>query len=322
VTYDVFPRLQIGLDATYVRTVANRGLDVLTDDLILRGSSPFNPFKQDVLVSLNETTPALGQDYSEARIEFSSLVLGFLLKLPADWRLSLDGQYGHSLTKYRGIVSADTVRWQQLVDDGKYNPLRDTQVFGPPKDFYDQVLVYRGGRDQFATMGDYDTLDLASRVTNENLPLPTGRGIFNLGGDYRRNHLGAFTDEQRYGDGTFALDPANYASRTLRRYSAFTELQTPVVPVRWLPSFIRKLDSDIAVRYVASDLANEANTSPTFGLKVDFVHGFSLRGSFTSTDRFPVPNLSRVELAPPVGFVGVDPKTTNCRVAGSTQIDH
>ena len=309
VVYDVLPRLQIGLDATYARTVANRGYDILTADLLLSAASPFNPFKQDVLVSLNETAPLLGQNYSEARIDFSSLVLGFLLKLPAEWRLSLDGQYGHSVTKYRGLVGADGDRWQQLVDDGRYNPLRDTQVFAPPKEFYDQVLVYRGMRGGFATMGDYDTLDLAARATNEALTLPTGRAVFNLGGDYRRNHLKKFTDEQRYSDGSFIQDPAVYDGRTLRRYSVFSELQASLLPTHWLPAFIRKADADVAVRYVASDSAREANISPTYGLKIDFIAGLSLRGSFTTSNKFPTPQMSHVVLAPPTGgVIGVDLK--------------
>ena len=308
VVYDVWPRLQLGLDATFARTVANRGNDVLAADLFLDAASPFNPFKQNVLVSLNETAPLLGQDYSEARIDFSSLVLGAMLKLPAEWRLSLDGQYGHNLTKYRGLLGADGSRWQQLVDTGRYNPLRDTQVFGPPKEFYDQVLVFRGGRDRFATLGDYTTLDLAARATNESLPLPTGRGVFNLGGDYRRNHLERFVDEQRYGDGTLVAQPAEYDGRTLRRYSVFGELQAPVLPERWLPAMIRKADADVAVRYVASDSSREANVSPTYGLKIEFAKGFSLRGSFTTSNKFPTPQMSHLVVAPPTGVFGIDLK--------------
>lgn len=308
VVYDVLPRLQIGLDATFARTVAHRGFDVLSADLPLAASSPFNPFHQDVLVSLNESPTALGENYSEARIDFSSLVLGFLLKLPADWRLSIDGQYGHSVTKYRGLVGADLNRWQNLVDTGRYNPLRDTQVFAPPKAFYDEVLVYRGARNQFATMGDYDTLDIAARATNQSLPLPTGSGIFNLGADYRRTHLGQFLDEKRYSDGTFAGDPYTYDGRTLRRYSIFSELQAPVVPKRWLPSFLLKADADLAVRYVASESVREANVSPTYGLKLDFIKGFSIRGSFTTANKFPTPHMSRLVMAPPTGEIGVDPQ--------------
>ncbi len=100
--YDVFPWLQLGLDGTYVHSVVNRGYEVLNGNLTLDAASPLNPFQQNVNVSLNEVAPLLGENYSEARLDFTSAVLGVLLKLPADWRVSLDTQYAHNLTQYRG----------------------------------------------------------------------------------------------------------------------------------------------------------------------------------------------------------------------------
>ena len=308
VVYDVFPRLEIGLDVTYARTVATRGLDVMPGDLFLRAASPLNPFHQDVLVSLNETAPALGENYSEARVEFASAVLGAVLKLPADWRLSLDSQFGHSLTRYRGLAGADPGRWQALVDQGRYNPLRDTQVFAAPPAFYDEVLVFRGERGKFSTLGDYHTLDLAARATNENLPLPTGRGVFNFGGDYRRNHLRASVEKKTYADGSLAEPPLHWDGRSIQRYSIFGELQAPLLPPRWLPRFLHKAETDLAVRYIASSYSGEANLAPTVALKLDLAGGFAVRGSFTTSNRFPSPQLSRLNLPPPTPGLGVDPK--------------
>ena len=111
--YDAFPWLQVGVAGTYVHTVVNRGYDVLTADLALAAGSPLNPFHQD---------------YSEAQLDFSSAVVGLLFRAPSGWRASLDTQYAHNLVNYRGIAGADADRWQQLVDEGAYNPLRDTQT--------------------------------------------------------------------------------------------------------------------------------------------------------------------------------------------------
>ena len=208
--YDAFPWLQLGLDATYARTVVSRGYDVLTADLALNAASPLNPFGQDVKVSLNETAPLLGENYSEAHLESFSAVLGLLLKLPADWRVSLDMQYARNVARYRGLALPDADRWQQLVDQGLYNPLRDTQAHGPPQEFYDRVLVYEGGQGKFATFGDYDTEDAALRLTNGSLPVPTGLGTLNFGGDYRRNHLAGFMDERRFADGSLAEPPVQW----------------------------------------------------------------------------------------------------------------
>jgi outer membrane receptor protein involved in Fe transport len=308
VVYDAFPWLQLGFDGTFARTVVNRGSDVMAADLTLSTGARFNPFPQDVIVSLNETAPLLGPDYNEARLEFSAAVFGLLVKLPADWRASLDTQYAHNFTQYRGLAGADTARWQQLADDGRYQPLRDTQVYGPPPAFYDEVLIFRGARGHFVTLGDYSTIDLAGRISNESLTLPTGPAVVNAGGDYRRNHLGPYADERRYADGSLAADPAQWSGRTLAQYSVFGELQAPLVPARWLPHWLHQAQADLALRFVAADTARAANFAPTYGLKLDLGGGLSVRGSLTTSNRFPTPQMSRQVLIFPdmPGTGGVD----------------
>lgn len=298
VTYDAWPWLQLGFDGIMTSNVLHRGHAIFPGDLTLQGNSPLNPFGKDVNVSLNETVPQLGKNYAEARIEFSSAVLGLLLQLPRDWRISADAQYGQNLTRYRGLAGVDGERWQQLVDDGRYNPLRDTQVFGPPQEFYDRALIYYGGRGRFVTLGNYDTLDAALRVSNRSLAFPTGNAVVNFGGDYRRNHLQSFTNEQRYGDGSLVADPTQWSARTLERISAFAELQAPLLPARWLPRPIRGIDLDLAARYIAAATAQETNVAPTGGLKIDFVGGLTLRATIATSNRFPPPVLNRKVQAP------------------------
>ncbi len=302
VVYDVTPWLQLGLDGTFARTVVHRGYEVLRDDFFLAGDSPRNPFHQDVVVSLNDTARDLGQNYNEARLEFSSLVAGALVKLPREWRLSVDAQYAHNITKYRGLYGADPARWQALVDSGVYNPLRDTQVFGPPAAFYDQVLIYRGGRNRFVTLGDYETLDAAFRATNESLRVPTGRATINLGGDYRRSHLAAFDEQSRYGDGSLFSDE-NWGDRVLQRFSVFGELRAPVLPERFLPSFVHAFDADLALRYIGANSAKESYFAPTLGLKCELTSGFAVRGSVTTSSRYPTPQLNRPVIGPPTGGI-------------------
>ncbi len=310
IVYDVFPWLQLGLDSTYTRTVVHRGYDVIAGDLRLRAESPFNPFQQEVTVSLNETAPDLGENHSEARLEFGAAVLSALFKLPRDWRLLLDTQYGRNVAKYRGIAGADYVRWQQMVDQGRYNPLRDTQVFGPPREFYDRVLVYRGGAGRFVTVGDYSTLDASLRMTNHAVGLPTGRATVNFGGDYRRNELAKQNDERRFADGTLATDPVRYAGRSLERYSIFGEVQAPLMPNSWLPRVIRSVDSDFAVRYIASNESKESNVAPTFAFKAQFPAGLALRASVSTSSRFPTPQMSRLggTASANRGIIGIDLK--------------
>lgn len=309
--FDAASWLQLGVDATYSSTVMHRGFDVVQGDLTLKASSPFNPFGRDVLVYVNETPQALGEHYGEARLEFGSVVLGAILKLPRDWQLALDAQYAHNVVRYGGLVGANKDRWQRLVDDGVYNPLRDTQRYGPPAAFYDQVLLYRRGRGRFVTLGDYDTLDLAFRATNEVLPLPTGKGVLNVGADYRRNHLAKYSDERRYGDGTLDGGPTNWAARTLGRYSFFGELQSPVLPEKRLPRWVKEATLDLALRYVASNDTHEANFAPTYAGKIVFPVGLTLRGSITTSTRFPTPRMSRLQVTPSDGggTAGVNKET-------------
>ena len=290
--YDVRPWLQLAADGTYSNTVMHRGYDVFPLQLKLLGTSPMNPFGRDVEVTLSETAPALGEHYSEARLEFGSVVLSGIVKV-ADWQITLDAQYAHNIARYRGISHADTTRLQSLVDQGVYNPLRDTQVFAPPPAFYDQVLVYRGGYGRFVTMGNYQTLDLALRATNESLHLPTGDGVINLGTDFRRNSLAKYNDERRYRDGTLAGAPMRWDSRTLTRYSFFGELRAPLYPVKRLPGWLHRVEGDLALRYVAAGTKRESNFAPTYGMKVALAGGVSLRGSVSTSNRDPTPQLSR-----------------------------
>lgn len=303
---DPFPWLHLGLDVAHSRTLLNRGHDVLNGNLTLGAASPLNPFGRDVEVSLAETAPLLGENYSEARISFSSAVAGVLFRLPSEWRASLDTQYARNIVKYRGLAGADPDRWQELVDAGLYQPLRDTQAHGPPAEFYDRVLVYRGGRGRFVTLGDYETLDAAVRISNQSLMLPTGRGAIIGGADYRRFHLAGYREEALHGDGTPAADPSERYGRTLERYSFFTELQAPLLSARLLPRWLRSAESDLALRYVASANTNEVNLAPTFGLKAGFPGGLAFRCSVTTSNRFPTPQISRPVAAPSVPGSGLN----------------
>lgn len=292
IVYDMFPWLQLGFDGTYSHMRINRGFDVFRGDLTLAENSPYNPFPRTVDISLNETAPALGENYSEAHLDFGYAVIGALVKFPADWRGSIDAQFGKNITRYRGVTGVDQKRWQSLVDAGIYNPLRDTQTSPPPAEFYDQVVEFQGGRNRFVTLGNFDTVDVAARATNEVLKLPTGVSAVNVGADYRRDHLASLESRVVYGDGTLAETPVLWRGRTLQQYSVFGEFQAPLLAERWLPRWLRKVETDSAVRYIGSASSNETNVAPTFGLKIDFAGGFSIRGSVTTTNRFPSPRMS------------------------------
>lgn len=269
-SYDVNPRLQIAWDGLYSHAVSHNGYSVFPQTLNLTQGTPLDPFDQTVQVMLNETAPKLGGTYNEAQSNVYSSVLGALLKLPADWRLSLDTQYSESVIRYRGLAGVDSTAWQKLVDEGIYNPLRDTQAYGPPQAFYDQALLYFGGPGKFVTLDDYQNLTGAVRLARSTLPLPTGTGTINFGADYTRDRLADFDDTQVHGDGSIADTSGLWGGRTLERYSVFGELRAPLLPAQWLPKWIKQVEVDGAARYVASDTSGGAHVAPTVALKVDF----------------------------------------------------
>jgi outer membrane receptor protein involved in Fe transport len=296
-TYDLFPWLQVGTDFSFGRTVNNTGTNVFAGSLLLPSSSPFNPFHQDVNVTLDETAPSIGADYNEAHVDYYSADAGLLFSLPNQWQASFDAQYGLNVTRYRGVEGVDTAQWQNLVNEGVYNPLRDTQAYAPPKQFVDQAVVFYGQRGDYVTVGDYDTFDSSLRITNASLALPTGTGGLTLGVDYRYARLGDYLDLLTYGDGGDDGLPGLWKGRSLQRVSGFGELQAPLLPSRWLPGWIKAVDTDVAARYTASVLANEANLAPTAALKVDFAGGFSLRSTYATSNRFPPPYFSSYQAA-------------------------
>jgi hypothetical protein len=65
------------------------------------------------------------------------------------------------------------------------------------------------------------------------------------------------------------------------------------VPSRWLPGWIKSVETDLAARYTTSDLANEANLAPTGAVKVEFAGGLAVRASFATSNTFPPPVFSR-----------------------------
>ena len=291
VVYDAFPWLELGIDGTYSHMRIDRGLDVFRGDLTLAADSPYNPFHQLVDISLNEPAPAADQNYSEAHLDFGYAVVGALVKFPDAWRGSVDAQFGKNVTRYRGFAGIDMKRWQNLVDAGLYNPLRDSRITPAPQTFYDQVVEYQGFKNQFVQLGDFTTLDVAIRATNSVLNLPMGVSTLNIGADYRRDHLASTNATAHYADGSQAGNQNVWLGRTLQQYSAFTEFQAPLLARSWLPSWLRAIETDSAVRFNASD-SKETNVSPTFGFKVNFINGLSLRASVMTTNRYPTPVMS------------------------------
>jgi iron complex outermembrane recepter protein len=317
---DAAPWLQVGVDAYWSQRTLKRGTDVLAADLEWKATAPGNPFGKTVRVAVQEALTGLGLDYNQARVNFGTLVGGVLLRPTPRLRLSFDAQYSRNTTDIRSLrgFGYNHQRWEQLLSAGAYNPLRDTQVTGPGELFYRNVLIYREAPGRFIRVGNYDVLDLAFRGVLTGLPAPGGEMLVHGGFDYRRSHLAPQREQPRYGDGTEAEELVAYSGRTLPRYSVFTEVQAPLLPASWRRFGLRGIETDVALRYVAADTSREANFAPTFAMKLDFVGGFSVRGSLTYASRYPTPVMSRqVSELQPDGGSGVEYASINDPLRGN-----
>ena len=111
------------------------------------------------------------------------------------------------------------------------------------------------------------------------------------------NHIASYAGRRTFGDGSLADTPTPTSARSVERISLFGEVQAPLVPARWLPSWVHEIKTELAARYVAAATAQESNLAPTGGLKIDLVGGFSLRATVATSNRLPAPVLSRATAA-------------------------
>ncbi len=153
--------------------------------------------------------------------------------------------------------------------------------------------IFYGSQGSFVTLGDYDTFDSALRITNASLALPTGTASVTFGGDFRYARLANYVDKLTYGDGSLVEPPDTWVGRSLQRVSGFGELQAPLLPASWLPKWITGVETDLAARYTASDLANEANLAPTGAMKVDFRRRPLAPRDLRDLEPVPAPNLQQ-----------------------------
>ena len=287
-----WPKLEVSLDGSYSVANSDYGTPVTRLSATLPASVPTNPFGKSVFVSWIENLTGL-EDFSHTRFTTSTLALGFLLKPHEDWRVSLDGQYSQSGSTSRFVSFITTDRALDLVARGILNPFRDTQRSAPPQEIYNTVSFNDDHTLQFSS------LESVLRLTNQSLRLPTGTGSLVIGGSFRVGDSENYAGFYHLPDGTVTLTTGNETNRTNKDYAAFAEFRAPLVPARWLPRWVRSVEGDLGWRYAGSDTFKNSSNPPTVGLKLALAGGFSLRGSYTTAYKPPLPLMS-VPVADPV----------------------
>jgi hypothetical protein len=133
--YDMSPvACRFGIDGTYTAACCI-AVSMSSRRPAAESGIPMQSVRPEASVSLNEWRPhsasATARRGWNSAPRVSALFRTTARLAPAARTAST----GQNVAKYRGISGADYARWQQLVDEGRYNPLRDTQVFGPPQEF-------------------------------------------------------------------------------------------------------------------------------------------------------------------------------------------
>jgi hypothetical protein len=173
VRYDLAPRVELTAD------FANRlsrsfspliQLGAGQTNFAVPGNAPWNPFQQNVLVSL--PVPVEQSAFTSNQTRLTTATLGLKAHLPGGWELAADYTWGESrLIYYKwqlalqlGLGSLNGA--QPLMFNGTINPFVDT-IEHPPalRDFY-----YKGYETGLDSSGDFNL-----RLSGSALTLPAGR---------------------------------------------------------------------------------------------------------------------------------------------------
>ncbi|WP_438480496.1 TonB-dependent receptor plug domain-containing protein [Oleiharenicola lentus] len=287
--YRVLPWLEVAVDLAHSRSDYYLGTSILRQSLTVPANSPFNPFGKAVVVTLLDSLSAFGSKHSRAERESNSATLGFLVKMPRNWQLSVDAQAAISESEYT-YAGVNSTRLNELVASGAYNPFRDTRAYAIPQAVYD----YAAFVSTFDRPYKGTSWQTNARLSNHRLPLPTGEGVLVVGGDFLRTEGNGYAYVSRFADGSrnSGFDAGANAGRQRDDWGIFAELQAPLVPKAWLPRAIERVSGDLAWRYAGSNTFKSSSNPPTLGFKLDLKGGFSLRTTYTTAYVPPTPDMS------------------------------
>lgn len=290
VRYDLSPRVEVTAD------FANRlsrsfspliQLGAGQTNFAVPGNAPWNPFQQNVMVSL--PVPVEQSAFTSNQTRLTTATLGLKAHLPGNWELAADYTWGESrLIYYKwqlalqlGLGSLNGA--QPLMFNGTINPFVDT-IEHPPalRDYY-----FKGYETGFDSSGDFNL-----RLSGPALTLPAGRAQLTVA-------LGARAE----GFSTAFLwnipppVPGIATNSELRVFpggrqtvqGAGVETKIPVVAERNRVRWIRSLDLQFAVRREDFQQVSNSGTITSFPdltppILTSTVFAQPTRSDFTSTN--------------------------------------
>lgn len=238
--------------------------------------------------------------------ETYSANLGTEIDLPANWRLSIAGQWGQN----RDYTFSRAVNRAALdAALASSDPNTALNPFGPGTNPAVLQSIFTG---QFSPGGRNTMGGGEIRADGRVFDAPGGTARLAVGAEYRRYSLA--TDTTR---GTIDNPQVDYSHNDRRVVSGYAEMFVPLVGSGNARAGVERLDLSLAVRYDEySDFGN--TTNPKIGVTWEPFAGLTVRGSYGTS--FRAPSLSDLR-APGEGNVSttsVDPKSPTGQSRGIT----
>jgi iron complex outermembrane receptor protein len=279
--YTPRPWLELSLDLGYSRSFyTTPALFANFTFTNLPATAANNPFGQAVNITFADAslwrTIGYRNAADSARTQGMAAV-GTLLRLPRDWRLSVDATFSEAQTRSLSY-SFNATTLQALAVQGAYNPFRDTLAFPAAEAVINQTGTYRIARPK------QNQQQFTARLTNEALPTPTGRGQLVVGADYHRFDLNTSVAPTYLLDGTFSSQTVTLGQQQNTK-AVFLEGVVPMLPRSWLPRFLTRADVNLAFRASQTDTYAKTNTTELAGLRLSLAGGFTMRASYGQSTR-------------------------------------
>ena len=287
---EMVANLELSAEFSFTRNDGERHLSSL-QLLNVPASAPVNPFNQAVQVYLAMPFDRPTITASESR----QATLGFILKLPRNWKSQGDYTWSGTRNAFSSWSSWAAQDQTDALNAGRLNPFVDAEL-------YPVNLVPYIGDSRWSARGELH--DIALRAAGPLWSLPAGEPTLALGLEWREESMQDGLRSIVYPSFPARDQHILFLGKTQATRSAYAELNVPLIGERMNIPLVRALDFQVAGRFedyqvdtgtasvnlvpvpatppvVLANQASYRSTQPTAGLRYQPVKGFALRTSYS-----------------------------------------
>ncbi len=291
----------------------NQGIYV---NLTIPANNPFNPFGMPLTTGgFNQSLPEFGPFRTDSIIRTVRNVAGATLQLPHGWVIDASFMYGES-DGSQIINNNFTTSTLQAALNGTlaghvgqfFNPFVDESVAGDPNRAF-----YNALRTNYSLDNRTDILNWNIHGGGTLIDLCSGPLTIAGGLEYRSEEMVQSNDHtEEINNGADFQSPGKLPSGRRYIYSAFGEVDIPVLGEKWSWPGLRNLDVAFSERYDQySDFGSAAK--PKIAIRYKPFNDLTFRATYS--EGFAAPSLADLFGTPIPGEVTVnDPKTGNTGV--------